>query len=408
LTVSLLTLAVVAAVLSFGLLAWADICRDRQEAEESLHEGRQLLAAKQYELALERFDDGLQHCQAMTANPKMVLLLRQEQSRCQRAREIERLHQLAERMRYLCASLNNPREISPALRQHWTEVWRSRHQVLDARLEGLDGTLREQLRLDLLDMAVIWADLLLREEKRSRENVLERVRLLAEVETLFGSNPVLRDLPLLSEKQTGSVPRAVLDQERSTAWEQFALGRRCLLRGELTEAAAFFQQAVNKQPNGFWPSYYQGICAYRLGAYQEAVTAFRACIALAPESALSYYNRGIAYAKLGGNYCPLALGDFSRALELDPKLAEAALNRGVMFLKNGQLARAHQDFQKALQLGADEAQVHFNLAQLYLLREDRKAALASLRLALKATSALAEARFLLQELQMSPGAGAGN
>jgi Flp pilus assembly protein TadD len=79
-----------------------------------------------------------------------------------------------------------------------------------------------------------------------------------------------------------------------------------------------------------------------------------------------------------------------------------------MFLKNGQLARAHQDFQKALQLGADEAQVHFNLAQLYLLREDRKAALASLRLALKATSALAEARFLLQELQMSPGAGAGN
>ena len=51
-------------------------------------------------------------------------------------------------------------------------------------------------------------------------------------------------------------------------------------------------------------------------------------MALAPDRAWCYYHRGLAYQALGR--CGRALRDYGRALQLDPTLAEAALNRGML------------------------------------------------------------------------------
>ena len=54
-------------------------------------------------------------------------------------------------------------------------------------------------------------------------------------------------------------------------------------RGDLAGAADEFQAALDLRPQDFWPNFYQGLCAYQLGRFDDAIDAFRVCIALAPE-----------------------------------------------------------------------------------------------------------------------------
>ena len=111
------------------------------------------------------------------------------------------------------------------------------------------------------------------------------------------------------------------------------------------------------------------------------MTAFTVCVALAPDSAACYYNRGLAHAARGD--AAAALRDYDRALQLDPRLAAAALNRGALRLQQGHFAEAEADFRLALEVGADPAAVHYNRALLCEARQDHAAALACLEQALR-------------------------
>jgi tetratricopeptide (TPR) repeat protein len=112
-----------------------------------------------------------------------------------------------------------------------------------------------------------------------------------------------------------------------TAWEQCALGRALLRSGDLERAAEALGRAVRLQPHGLWPNFYQGLCAYRRGRYDDAVTAFSVCIGAAPEAAGCYFNRALAYTALGRT--EPALRDLDQAVRLDPTLATAARDRGL-------------------------------------------------------------------------------
>jgi tetratricopeptide (TPR) repeat protein len=151
------------------------------------------------------------------------------------------------------------------------------------------------------------------------------------------------------------------------------------------------------QPDGLWPNFYAGVVAYRLGHYQDAALALNACVALAPRNPCCYYNRAAALAKLHRN--DQAIGDYTRALELDPDLAAAALNRGILHLQAGAYARASDDLLYALRRGADGAAVHFNLALVERARGDRAAALTNLRSALLHNPRHADALDLFRRLQ---------
>jgi tetratricopeptide (TPR) repeat protein len=145
-------------------------------------------------------------------------------------------------------------------------------------------------------------------------------------------------------------------------------------------AVRVLADGLEERPRDFWPSFYHGLCAYRLGNYEHACAAFGTCIALTPAAAECYYNRALAHEALGRS--DQALADYSRALELDPGLAAAALNRGVLAYKNGRHRDAIPDFLRALRdVPASDrktiSQIHYNLALAYLVAGDRQAALAS-------------------------------
>jgi tetratricopeptide (TPR) repeat protein len=200
-------------------------------------------------------------------------------------------------------------------------LWAQRERL--ARLAPEAGPEREQVRADLLDLAVVWVHL----ESRLPATGPGRappLEVLREAETLFGPSCVLdqeRRRHGLDREQEKAVPPR-------TAWEHYALGRVYLQAGDVTRALAQMERALELEPGALWPNFYRGCCARRLGRHQDAVVAFAVCAALAPDRACHWYNRGLAYLELGR--LDEALRDHDRALRLDPDLVAAALSRGTL------------------------------------------------------------------------------
>ena len=65
--------------------------------------------------------------------------------------------------------------------------------------------------------------------------------------------------------------------------------------------------------------------------------------------AAAYYNRGVAYARKG--QYDQAISDFTKALEINSRLAKAYNNRGGAYYRIGQLDQAWEDVHKAQDLG---------------------------------------------------------
>jgi len=79
---------------------------------------------------------------------------------------------------------------------------------------------------------------------------------------------------------------------------------------------------------------------------------------------LPYVNRGVAFGRMG--QLDRAREDFDRAIDSDPGYAEAYVNRGVAFGKMGQLDRARKDFDKAIDLKPNNASAYCNRGNAYL------------------------------------------
>ena len=148
--------------------------------------------------------------------------------------------------------------------------------------------------------------------------------MLDEAETAFGPSHLL-----FRERQAHAEALGLTDVAEAaargasrlpprTAWEHCAVGRSLLASGDLARAGAAFERALALRPQDFWANFYQGVCAYRLRRFEDAVNAFRVCVALAPDRAECYYNRALAHAALG-HVGPAGL-DHDRATRLDPAL----------------------------------------------------------------------------------------
>jgi eukaryotic-like serine/threonine-protein kinase len=169
--------------------------------------------------------------------------------------------------------------------------------------------------------------------KKAAEGHRAGLGLLDEAEALFGPSHVLfraREAhanALGLKSMAADAARGASRVPPRTAWEHDAIGRVLLAAGDLAQAEAAFEQALDLRPQDLWPNFHQGVCAFRLGRYQDAVNAFRVCVALGPDRAECFYNRALAHAALG--HAQEASADYRRAVSLDPTLVAASLDRGV-------------------------------------------------------------------------------
>jgi len=83
--------------------------------------------------------------------------------------------------------------------------------------------------------------------------------------------------------------------------------------------------------------------------HDSAIDASTKAIAIDPNYATAYYNRGIAYKDKG--QLDRAIEDWNKAIALDPNYARAYINRGIAYAIRGIMGKAISDFQKACDFG---------------------------------------------------------
>jgi tetratricopeptide (TPR) repeat protein len=399
---------VVACIVGIG--GWLFVNDRLRQARSALIEGQMQIERGEYAPAVHRLQAGWDALRWIPGHQELGEQLQNRRSLAQRASLAQALHALVEQLR-LVDSFD---DVKPARLQILAEgcgkVWQARSQILQTGQLKLPGDLENKLHDDLLDLAISWAELKMRLASGDRMVSARRdvLRLLDEAETSCGTNRVLalaRDEyaqagDVEKKPSAGGASASSTSTTPWTAWEHFAVGRSLFRAAKVEEAKEEFQQAIDMEPGSFWPNFYQMLCDYRLKQFDEAVKRAYACVALAPNRAECFYNRGLAQQALGQQSA--ALKDFDRALKLEPTLAVASLHRGMVFVEQRRFADATQALTDALDHGADPAQVHYQWALLHLVRQDRTAALESVQQALKHNADFTPAVDLQLQLYKSP------
>ena len=402
-----LTAATVLAAAALAWLAYGSLNRRLEEAELALAHGRRHVQSRAYASAVESFRRGLAAAERLPFGDETAEQLQSELNLARRWLVAADLNRLVDRLRFLHAGEGLSTTRQEELARGCQAIWKARERILPSSAAPLEPAAEEQIRGDLLDLAILWSDLQVNlapaEKAAARQAALTT---LDEAERLVGVSSVLLHHRLKHAQALNlsdlveETQRRAAKQAPASAWEHYTIGRALLLDERLSEAAAEFRQAVDREPSSFWPQFYRAVCAYRGGEYRDAVEGFSICIALSPQRAQCLYNRALALTALGEP--KRAERDYDRCLELDPSLASAALNRGLLHCRQRRYEQADADLRLALRLGADPGQVHYTWGLVYLAQNQRTAALGSIETALAHSPSHAEALLLLERLRAQP------
>jgi serine/threonine protein kinase/tetratricopeptide (TPR) repeat protein len=351
------------------------------EIKAALEDGKRLRDLGRFSEAALTLSRGLNRAGGIPTVAPLRGTLSEQLRLARQGQKAAALHELAELIRFRYGI--DPPEAAEAqtLMKNIQAIWAKRDIVLGQGAGTLDPDAARSMRADLLDLAIAWADARVRlappaETGTARQDAL---RLLDEAATSCGPSRRLdrlrRSLAAADQRDESAVDSALVTM--STV-DHYDLGRSHLRARRFRDAALEFQRVLDRRPQNFWPNFYQGLCAYRLGEFHDAHAAFHTCIALAPNSAECYFNRARVAEALHKN--DEAIRDYDRALELDSSLTAAWLNRGILSYKVGHYNDAIADLRRALRAASDATalgQVHYTLALAYLARGDRAMALAS-------------------------------
>jgi len=143
-----------------------------------------------------------------------------------------------------------------------------------------------------------------------------------------------------------------------------ALGFALHRSGQLDEAAAHFEKALQLRPDDDISQLYIGICRFYQDRVPEAIEHAKAAIRLQPDLAKAHDLLGMALAKQNRN--DAALAESQRAAELAPTDAEIRNDLGTALARLGRIPEAVGEVHKALRLDPNNALAHSNLGLLLL------------------------------------------
>jgi serine/threonine protein kinase/Flp pilus assembly protein TadD len=364
------------AALSF---AYAEFSHRVLSIENNLNDSRQLCRDQRFAEAAVMISRGLGLARQTPFVPRLKASLTEALTAARRGQKAVALHRLAELIRFRYGADLPPQEEALAVFESTRMFWKDRELLFgNARS---DDTLEQSIRTDLLDLTIESANMILRLGSADDAGALRREAdgLLAQAERWCGPSGRLDEV---RNAFAGTPDPHATQRERHSATvsllEHSDRGRALLRARQFAEATHHFQYVVDEHPQDFWPRFYLGLCAFRLGQFHAADAAFSTCIALAPQSAECYYNRARTAESLGRD--DRAFHDYSRALTLDPTLAAAALNRGILALKCARNDAAIADFRRAMSSTSDKRTLglaHYNLALAFHAVGDQAAAIES-------------------------------
>jgi serine/threonine protein kinase/Flp pilus assembly protein TadD len=351
------------------------------EVEADLEDGQKLLLEKRLPDAIRVLNRGKNRASIVPFSDYLVALLTKQLRLAKVSQRAAELHQVADLVRFWYGVTLPGGKEAQELARKIRLIWEERDFLLHLKPDDLDVETEQEIRTDLLELAVVWAELRMQFASKTDidEARSEVRRVLDQADVTCGPSFALDRVRRACGQPMGTVPTTPNPNSAArTAWDHYDLGRFYLRSGRIQQAATEFQRTLEIRPQDFWPNFYQGLCAYELQQFDEAMAAFRTCIALVPTATACYYNRARAADALGRTQ--QAFADYTRALQHDPKLAVAALNRGVLSYNAGRYGDAIADFGRALEASSSPqavGRVYYNLSLAQLAVGDRPLALAS-------------------------------
>lgn len=139
-------------------------------------------------------------------------------------------------------------------------------------------------------------------------------------------------------------------------------------RGQLIKAIAEYNMAIAINPD-YAPGYNnRGFAYVGKGEYEQAIADFNKAIEIDPQFAMAYNNRGYVYS-VKAEY-DQAISDSNRAIALNPKLVIAYNNRGLAYLNKGEHEQAIADCSKALEVNPANAMAYNIRAVAHFYKRD--------------------------------------
>ena len=117
----------------------------------------------------------------------------------------------------------------------------------------------------------------------------------------------------------------------------------------------------------------EGMRLMKPASYADAITRFDRAIAINPDLAQAYLDRGFAKRYL--KETDAALADFNRALELNPNLSGAYTARGYIYRERGDVQRALAEFTRSIEVESN-VEAYYERGQTYESLGDHQKAIA--------------------------------
>lgn len=144
----------------------------------------------------------------------------------------------------------------------------------------------------------------------------------------------------------------------------FNRGAAYVFLEEYKEALSDINIAIKMKPDSAEMYYYKGYCLAELFKYNAAIEAYNKAISLKPDYAAAIYNRGAAKGEL--NRYEEGMQDFKIALEKEPELVDGQINLALSYLGLKEYDEAIKGFDQVI------ASRDANLGKAYFYRGEAK------------------------------------
>jgi len=145
-------------------------------------------------------------------------------------------------------------------------------------------------------------------------------------------------------------------------------------KGQADKAIAQYQMALELNPNYAGAHCNLGDVLLQKGQVDEAMAQLQKALEINPSYISAHYDLGLALDQVGR--IDEAMAQYQKALEIDPRLADAHNNLGFDLVQNGQIDQAMAQFQLALEFNSNNAQAHNNLGLILLQKGQVEEAIA--------------------------------
>ncbi|MEO5935769.1 MAG: tetratricopeptide repeat protein, partial [Terriglobales bacterium] len=172
-----------------------------------------------------------------------------------------------------------------------------------------------------------------------------------------GANAAIEDGKFdLARTWAGRAQGAMLDDPRIMRERM----RVMFHSGEFRQSAQLGYKVLEKLPNDRNASVYLAYDLYNLGRYDDVLTLTSKYELLLPREGNFPLLSGHVHKQ--GQLLALALDDYTRAIEKEPMMAEAYVNRGYVLNDLQNSERAVEDFERALKLSPNNGVAHLGIA----------------------------------------------